>query len=62
MYQHLPNPSSHAHDRMSAKPRRSRHDSDQESPASREKAAGQDRPGAIALIAGKIRRAFRTHS
>jgi hypothetical protein len=61
MYQHLPNPSSHAHDRMSAKPRRSRHDSGQE-PASQEKADRRDRPGAIALIAGRLRRAFRTHS
>jgi hypothetical protein len=59
VYQHLPNPSGHTHDRMSAKPRRSRNDGGQE--PSRERAARRDRPGAIALIAGRLRRAFRTH-
>jgi hypothetical protein len=62
MYQHLPNPSGHARDRMSAKPRPSRHDTDQEPRAAREKADRQDRPGPIALIAGRLMRAFRTHS
>jgi len=62
MYQHLPNPSGHAHDRMSAKPRSSRRDSGEELSASREKAARGDRPGAIALIAGKLMRVFRPHS
>ena len=62
VYQHLPNPSGHAHDRMSANPRSKRHDSGQEPTASREGAAGEDRPGAIASITGKLMRVFRTRS
>jgi hypothetical protein len=62
VYQHLPNQTGHTHDRMSARPRPSRHDVGQEPAASREEAARRDRPGAIALIAGKLMRAFRTHS
>jgi len=62
VYQHLPNPSGHAHDRMSAKPRRNRRDGGQEPPASQESAGRRDRPGAIALIAGRLMRAFRTRS
>jgi hypothetical protein len=62
VYQHLPNPSGHTHDRMSAKPRPSRHNGGQEAPASPEGAARRDRPGPIALIAGRLMRVFRTHS
>jgi hypothetical protein len=61
VYQHLPNPSGSTHDRMSAKPRPSRYQSDQDLPAPRESAARRDRPGAIAVIAGRLMRAFRTH-
>jgi hypothetical protein len=61
VYQHLPNQSGRTPDRMSARPRPSRHDIGQEPPASRERAAGRDRPGAIALIAGRLMRAFRAH-
>jgi len=62
VYQHLPNPSGHSHDRMSAKPRRGRQNGGQEPQASRENADRQDRPGAIALITGRLMRVFRTHS
>jgi hypothetical protein len=62
VYQHLPNPSGKTYDRRSAEPRPSRRHSDQEPPASRESAAGRDRPGAIAHIAGRLMRVFRTHS
>jgi hypothetical protein len=58
VYQHLPNQSGHTHDRRSAQPRPSRRD--QEPPASGEKDARK--PGAIALITGRLMRAFRTHS
>jgi hypothetical protein len=62
VYQHLPNPSDHARDHMSAKPRRGRRDNGQEEPASRESADRRDRPGAIGLITGRLMRVFRTHS
>jgi hypothetical protein len=62
VYQHLPNPSGHTPDRMSAKPRRSRHDSGQDPSAPGKTAGRRDRPGPIGLIAGRLKRAFRTHS
>jgi hypothetical protein len=62
VYQHLPNPSGHSHDRMPAKPRSKRRDGDQEPPVPGEKDGPRVRPGAITLIAGRLIRAFRTPS
>jgi hypothetical protein len=56
VYQHLPNPAGSTHDRMSAKPRPSRRQSDQEPLAPGDRAARRDRPGAIA----RLMRVFRT--
>jgi hypothetical protein len=68
VYQHLPHPSGKTHDGMLAKPgrpdgtRSGHHHGGQEPSASRASGGRRVRPGAIALIAGRLIRAFRAHS
>jgi hypothetical protein len=68
VYSHLPNPPGRAPDGMPKKPgrpdgaRSSHHHGGQESLAPRARDGRRVRPGAIALIAGRVIRAFRPHS
>jgi hypothetical protein len=69
VYSHLPRQPSHTPEGRPGRPgwpdgtRPSHHDNGHEPPASRANGGGRRfRPGAIALIAGRLFRPFRTHS